>query len=139
MDLHRLLPSLVLLVLALIPPSATNRSILSEKKLKEFYATGGKGYVNCNVHIHLDASILRKKPKNTRLPGGRILLQYKNGSIPILVNPRNVYYRRLKTKKKITGLLCIKGYVYRPEWDLKGRCFLRVKVIKTYGGKLKKE
>jgi hypothetical protein len=138
MFLNRIMPSLVILVLALIPPPTTSKSILSEKKLKEFYATGGKACVNCNVHIHLDASILGKKPKNTRLPGGQILLEYRNRSVPILVNARNVYYRRLKMKKKVTGLLCLKGYVYRPKWDLKGRCFLRVKVIKTYGGRLTK-
>ena len=59
--------------------------------------------------------------------------------MPVLINPRNVYFKRLKRKKDVKGLLCIKGYVYRPEWDLKGRCFLRVKVIKTYGGKLEGE
>ncbi len=114
----------------------STRSILNKKSLKEFYATGGKKYIGKRIHIHLPATILKKKAKRVRLRGGKAALQFENKSVPLLVNPRNIYFKRLMRKKKVDGLLCIKGYVYRPDWDLKGRSFLRVHSIKTYGGKL---
>ena len=79
---------------------------------------------------------MKKKGKKIRLPDGKTAIQLENKSVPILVNPWNAYYKRLKRKKDVKGLLCIKGSVFRPDWDLKGRCFLRVRVIKTFGGKL---
>jgi hypothetical protein len=131
---------LVLVILPAGPLEAgtTGRSILSKKKLEEFYAAGGRNHAGKKVHIHLSASLLKKKGKTLRLPGGKIALVFENRSVPVLVNPRNVYFKRLKRKKDVTGLLCIKGRVIRPAWDLKGRCFLWVDVIKTYGGKLDK-
>jgi len=137
---RRMLFTVLSLFLISLPPvdaaQASSRSILSKKELKEFYATGGKNHAGKKVHIHLSASLLKKKGKTVRLPGGRIALVFENKSVPVLINPRNIYYKRLKRKKDVKGLLCIKGYVYRPDWDLKGRCFLRVEAIKTYGGKL---
>jgi len=134
-----LLAAFLPLLLAAAGPAAgtSGRSILSKKKLEEFFATGGRAYEGRKVHIHLSASLLKKKGKTVRLSGGRIALVFENKSVPVLINPRNIYFRRLKRKKDVTGLLCIKGHVYRPDWDLKGRCFLWVDVIKTYGGKLK--
>jgi|GEM_PF-2416479 len=119
---------------------SSHRSILSPKRIQEFYASGGRRYIDKKVHIHLSSAILKKKSKRIRLPGGKIALLFENKSVPILINPCNNYYKRLrrklKSKKKVAGLVCIKGYVFRPDWDVKGRCFLRVKKIKTYGGKL---
>lgn len=116
--------------------SPTYHSILSKKRIKEFYSSGGKSHLNKRVHIHINSSVLKKKAKRVRLPGGKAALRFDNKSVPILINPWNRYYKRLLRKKEVKGLLCIKGYVYRPDWDLKGRCFLRVHAIKTYGGKL---
>jgi len=116
-----------------------NRTILGKKSLKEFYASAGKKHVGKRIHIHLPSAVLKKKPKRVRLRGGKAALQFENKTVPLLVNPCNIYFKRLMRKKKVTGLLCIKGYVYQPDWDLKGRCFLRVQSIKTYGGKLSSE
>lgn len=134
------LTTYILLAFVLLGGSEiSTRSILNKKSLKEFYTTGGKKHVGKRIHIHLPSTILKKKAKRVRLRGGKAALQFENKSVPLLVNPRNIYFKRLMRKKKFDGLLCIKGYVYRPDWDLKGRCFLRVQSIKTYGGELASE
>jgi len=130
--------SLLLAVLLVAPglAAAAPRSLLTSRRIKEFYAAGGKPWVGKKIHIHIEASVFGKRPKKIRLPGGKVMLCYTKESVPLLVSPQNVYFRRLKRKKKISGLVCIKGSVIRPPWDLEGRCFIRVAVVKTYGGRL---
>ncbi len=129
----------ILILLVLSGTSETSyRRITTKDKIKKFYAEGGKNHLGKRVHIHIESSVLKKKAKRTRIPGGRIVLIFENRSVPIMINPRNLYYKTLKRKKKVTGLLCIKAAVIRPDWDLKGRCFLYVHKIKNHGGKLVK-
>jgi hypothetical protein len=123
------------------------RRITMKERLKNFYRTGGKEYLNKKVHIHIPAAVFRKKPTVIVRPDGKIWHLYANQSVPVLVSPRNSYYKRLqkalaeskkkKTKKKIQTVSLF-GQVVAPTWDVKGRCQILFFKMKTYGGALTK-
>ena len=111
-----------------------------KERLKLFYRTGGKTYYNKKVHILIPAEVFRKKPDVIRRPGRIIWHRFSNRSVPVLVNPDNLYLKRLlknlaESRKKIKTM-SVFARVIRPSWDIKGRCHLLVHKMKTYGGAL---
>lgn len=118
------------------------RRITMKDKLRKFYQTGGKSYYGKRVHILVSADVFRREHKIVQDPKGRPLYLFKNKTVPILVRPSNLYYKRLLRKlawqKKKIQTVSVFAKLIRPSWDLKGRNHLFVYKLKTYGGGLKK-
>lgn len=146
-------PLLCLMIcLFLSPPSSDKelsyRRITMEERIKEFYKTRGKKYKDKNIHILIPAAVLKQKPKIIRRPGLVYWFLYENQTVPLFINPKNIYLKRLnnrfkkekkrKTLKHKVQWVSLFGRVFQPSWDIKGRCLISVHKIKTYGGKLKK-
>jgi len=124
------------------------RRITMQKRIDEFYKTCGKNFLNKNVHILIPASVFRKKPYIVRRPNLVYWYRYENRSVPIICNPKNIYLKRLnstfdKEKKRKRNnrkvqTVSVFGSVYQPTWDIKGRSYIMLHKMKTYGGALKK-
>jgi hypothetical protein len=140
-----LCPCLVLLLACPASPQELGyRRITMKDRLKKFYRAGGRTHLGKKIHIYIDAKVFRKKPEVLIRPKGRVWHVFENRSVPVLVSPRNLYYKRfqrkmsLKKKKQKTKTVSVLGKVIQPSWDLKGRCYILVHQMKTYGGALKK-
>lgn len=118
------------------------RRITMKNKLKKFYQDGGRKYYGKLVHIYIPAGVFKKEPKIMKGKRGNLLLCFKNKSVPIIVSPKNLYYKRLMRKlgRKNNRIetISVYGKIIRPSWDVKGRCHLKVFKLKTFGGTLKK-
>jgi hypothetical protein len=122
------------------------RRITMKDRIKKFYHSCGKTHLDKKVHILIPAAVFRKDPQVIRRPGGVLWKVYENKTVPVIVSPANLYLKRLdkafqkekKRKKKKIATVSVLGKVIQPTWDLKGRCFIMVHKIKTYGGALKK-
>jgi len=118
------------------------RRITMKEKLKKFYCSGGRAYLGKYVHLLVPADRFRKEPQEVKGEEGERLLVFANQSVPLLVNPANLYHRRLMKKldwqKKRIHTVSVFGKVVRPSFDVKGRCHIRVHKVKTYGGSLRK-
>lgn len=123
------------------------RRITMKDKRKAFYRTGGKEHLGYKVHLLVPAAVFKKKPKEILRPDGKIWHRYENQTVPVLVSPKNLYYKRLKKalakskkkkSKKPIQTISLFGRVIAPTWDVKGRCHILYYKSKTYGGALKK-
>jgi len=121
------------------------RRITMKQRLKEFYKTGAKAYYGKKVHIYISSSVFIKKPDVVKRPDRKLWHVFSNSSVPVMVSSRNPYFKRLKRKlseakkssKKIETV-SVFGRIVQPSWDVKGRNYLLVYKIKTYGGGIRK-
>ncbi|MFH2000432.1 MAG: hypothetical protein ABIK28_12170 [Planctomycetota bacterium] len=111
-------------------------------KLKKFYQDGGKEYYGKLIHIYIPAEVFMKDPEIIKGKKGNVLLLFKNKSVPILVSPANLYYKRIKRKLARKNhrikTVSVYGKIIRPTWDTNGKCHLQVFKMKTFGGSLMK-
>ena len=128
------------------------RRIFMKDRVAAFYREGGRSYLDKRVHLLVPADRFRNAGRMIRRPKGVIWIRHVNRNIPLLLDPRNLYYKRLmktlereakRKAKKMKGVkrldqVAIYARVIRPDWDLKGRCHLFVEKIKTCGGALRK-
>lgn len=153
-----MLPRVPLLLAGLLLPAAagavlpaplrdgplTYRRITMASRLRAFYREGGRAYLGQRVHLLVPGAVFEGKPIRVTRPDGRSWYDFPNRTVPILVSPRNLYYRRLRRllsaarrRHRPIRTVSLFGRVIRPSWDLKGRCHILFEKAKTYGGALK--
>lgn len=124
------MPSLPLLLLVLIASSISYRDLTTPSKLKAFYDCGGRSHSGDRVHLHVPAARLLAAPKIAETPAGQRLLVFKNETVPLLVAPGSVYYRKLKDRVDPGDRVCVKGKVSQQPLAGKGRCAIFVHTLK---------
>lgn len=132
--MSRCLVPVLLSSFLLLPESPAGVSYRRLKGDKEtaFYQSGGRTHRNQRVHLHVQAQRLLGKPEKI-IPlrrGGR-LLRFKNRSVPLLLSPRNIYFRKILQRAKPGSTLCVKGTVRAAPMASPGDLALYVKVVKT--------
>jgi hypothetical protein len=139
----RKIVTLCLLLLFMAPSAAPQevsyRRITMKERVKAFYRTGGKAYLGKKVHILVPARVFKKHSVVLGRNRKRIL-RFENRSVPLLVQPANPYYKRMKRemKKKRIETVSVFGKIIRPSWDPKGKCHLLITKVKTCNGALRK-
>ncbi|MFG0319346.1 MAG: hypothetical protein ACF8XB_18900, partial [Planctomycetota bacterium JB042] len=87
------------------------RSLTSKEKERAFYAEGGRRWKHRRVHLHVPAArLLAKAEKVKRRRGGTVLV-FDNRTVPLVVNPKSVYFRKMLQRARRGGHVCVKGTV----------------------------
>jgi hypothetical protein len=134
MSLFRAIAAWLLLVPLATPSGVSYRSLTAPEEAREFFATGGRAWRFERVHIHLPASVLHAEPMKV-VPtknGGKCLL-YRNRSVPLVVDPGNVYVRKIRQRTAHGDTICVKGTVNREPLGGKDRYALFVHTVKKHG------
>lgn len=126
------------LLLALVPLAGDPYATVSYRSLTDagaeaaFYRSGGRDFLNQRVHLHVPAARLCGTPEQAVLTAsaGRKLV-FKNKSVPIVVDPGNVYFRKAVQRAAGKGLLCVKGVVRSDPNGAAGRTALYLHTVKT--------
>ena len=124
----------ILILLSVLPTALPGESYLSLKKKEDetaFYRCGGRSHRNRRVHLHVPASVIRKKPQKIRTSrsGGRVLL-FANRSVPLVIRPKNIYFRKILQRAKSSDQICVKGTVGAEPLAGPGRHAIFVKTLK---------
>lgn len=93
------------------PADVSYRSLTAEKKEEAFYADGGRRWTNRRVHVHVPAAKLLAKGERVKLPRGGVVLLFEHRTVPVVVNPKSVYFRKMLQRAKRGGDVCVKGTV----------------------------
>jgi hypothetical protein len=117
-----------------VPPDAradvSYRSLTTKEKADAFYAEGGRRYRNRRVHLHVPASkLLGKGERVLRQRGGAVLL-FDHRTVPLVVNPQSVYFRKMRQRARPGGNVCVKGCVLPDPRGGSGRLALWVNTLK---------
>ncbi|MBI4880140.1 MAG: hypothetical protein HY812_10855 [Planctomycetes bacterium] len=124
---------LALLALHSAPAAAgvSYRSVTSEKDAAAFYRSGGRSFLNQRVHLHVPASCFHKKPARiVQSKGGGQYHVFENRSVPLIVSPRNVYFRKILQRSGKGDTVCVKGIVRNEPLSGKGRFAVFVTTLK---------
>lgn len=136
-----MLPSLLLgLALVASPLAASfhvHRETLSYRNLTArepslaFYRSAGRSYKNQRVHVHAAAARLLGKPSRIVTSGtGAKLYVFENQSVPIVVSPHDVYFRKILERTKVGDRICVRGIVRTEPKGGKDRLALYAHTIK---------
>ena len=113
------------------------RRIVSAEDRRTFYRTGARELVGQRVHLHVEASVLRKKPRIYRAKDGRDRFEFENRTVPIDLDPRSPYWVQVSRHLDGADEFCVRGVVRIPEEDERGRAHLFVETIKRAAGSWK--
>jgi len=124
--------SLATALLAATPASGdvSFRSLTKKDDAARFYARGGRGFEGRRIHIHVPANNVLAKGTSVRRPKGGRVVRFENRSVPLVVNPKNVYFRKILQRAKAGQNVCIKGTVRRDPAGGGGRLALWIHTIK---------
>jgi hypothetical protein len=106
------------------------RSIVDAADAKAFYAEGGKGRLHQRLHLHVPAATLLARADGVADTKWGRMLVLKNRSVPLLVSPGDVYFRKIRQRVESGDTVCVKGVVKPdPRGDV-GRCVIYVHQLK---------
>jgi len=127
-----LIPILLLALAAPAHGEVSYRSLTRPKDEAAFYKCGGRSHRGKRVHLHVPAGRLRGKPKRIvhGARGGRLLL-FENRSVPLVVSPGNVYFRKILQRTGPGDRICVKGTVQTEPLGGKGRHAIFIHTLKT--------
>lgn len=125
----RILVSLCALATMAAAP-VSYRSLVDPAAAKAFYADGGASRLHQRVHLHVPAERVLARPEtvvDTRW--GRMVV-LRNRSVPLLVSPDDVYYRKIRQRVSSGDTVCVKGVVKPDPRGTPGRAVLYVHQLK---------
>lgn len=111
------LVSLLLVLLAAIPggKALSYRSLTREDAARDFYREAGSGWKGKLVHVHVPAKrILGSPSRLVPKRGGGHLHVYENQSVPLVVDPDSIYFKKIRDRVIAGDRVCVKGEV-KPE------------------------
>jgi hypothetical protein len=108
--------------------------IVSPEDRRTFYRTGGREQVGQRVHLHVEAEILRAKPRTFRGSDGRDWLEFENRTVPLVVDPSSPHWVQVKRHLAGAGEFCLRGLVRVPEGDERRRAHFYVETVKRAPG-----
>lgn len=106
------------------------RSLTAKKKADAFYADGGRRYRNRRVHIHVPAARLLGTGEKVSRPRGGSVLLFAHRTVPVVVNPKSVYFRKMRQRARRGGNVCVKGCVRSDPRGGSGRLAIWVDTLK---------
>lgn len=129
--------SLLLVLVTVLPEgllggrSLSYRNLTHEETSREFYRSAAQDYEGKRVHVHVPAHRILGVPKRTA-PGraGGTLYVFENQSVPLVVDPRSVYYRKIVERVRKGERVCVKGEVKKEPKGGKDRLALWVHSVK---------
>lgn len=108
--------------------------IVSPEDRRTFYRTGGKEAVGRKIHLHVEAEILRKKPRLFRGSDGRDWLEFANRTVPLVIDPRSPHWTQVSRHLDGAKEFCLHGVVRVPKSDERGRAHLFVETLQRAPG-----
>ena len=123
--------ALLLALAAPAPSEVSYRSLTKPQDEAAFYKSGGRSHRNRRVHLHVPAARLHAKPKQIlrTSKGGRLFL-FANRSVPLVVFPQNIYFRKILQRTGPGDRICVKGTVRSEPLGGEGRYSIFVKTLK---------
>ena len=123
------------LALVLAPgDGSTGTRIVSPEDRATFYRTGGKELVGHKIHLHVEAEILRKKPRVFQGADGRDWFEFKNRSVPLVVDPRSPHWVQVSRHLAGAKEFCLHGVVRISRADERRRAYLHVDTLQRAPG-----
>ncbi|MFH0946119.1 MAG: hypothetical protein V2A76_13045 [Planctomycetota bacterium] len=124
----------VLILLSVLPtalPGESYRSLTKKEDETAFYRSGGRSHQNRRVHLHVPARTIHGKPQKilTSRTGGRVLL-FANRSVPLVIHPQNIYFRKILQRTSGSDQICVKGTVGAEPMGGPGRYAIFVQTLK---------
>jgi len=111
--------------------SVSYLNLTDKRDAREFFASGGKTHRFDRVHLHLSASVVHARPmKVIRNRRGHKRYLFRNRSVPLVVQPGNVYVRKIRQRTRPGDSICVKGTVNREPQGGKDRYALFVHSVK---------
>ena len=111
------------------------KKLTAPKVESAFYRCGGKSMAGKRVHIHVPAARIHAKPDRiVSSRKGHRRLVFKNRSVPLVVSPGDVYYRKALQRTTSGDMLCVKGTVKRAPLGGAGEYAIHVHTIKEAPG-----
>jgi len=129
-----LVPSLLFAIVVLLGDAGGGLRIVSPEDRRTFYRTGGKEQLGQRIHLHVEAEILRKKPRVFRGLDGRDWFEFANRSVPIVVDPKSPHWTQVSRHLDGASEFCLHGVVRVPKEDERGRAHLYVERIQRAPG-----
>lgn len=139
-----MLPSLLILLgltllgedLALLGDDLARTTRIVRPEVRQaFYRSGGRLLVGRKVHLHLEASVLRRTPTVLPTAGESVYLVFENRSVPVIIHSGSPYWRQVQRHLVRTKEFCLKGVLKIPEHDKRRRVHLVVtKIVRAPGG-----
>ncbi|MBK6939962.1 MAG: hypothetical protein IPH13_07120 [Planctomycetes bacterium] len=106
------------------------RSIVDPAAAKAFYADGGASRLHQRVHLHVPAErVLARAETVVDTAWGRMVV-LRNRSVPLLVAPGDVYFRKIRQRVNSGDTVCVKGVVKPDPRGTPGRTVLYVHQLK---------
>ncbi|MBL8768445.1 MAG: hypothetical protein JNL94_13810 [Planctomycetes bacterium] len=106
------------------------RSLVDPAAAKAFYADGGASRLHQRVHVHVPAErVLARAEAVVDTAWGRMLV-IRNRSVPLLVSPGDVYFRKIRQRVVAGDTVCVKGVVKPDPRGQPGRSALYVHQLK---------
>jgi hypothetical protein len=125
----RLLIAVCAMVTTALAP-VSYRSLVDPAAAKAFYADGGIHRLHQRVHVHVPAErVLARSDAVVDTAWGRMLV-LRNRSVPLLVSPGDVYFRKIRQRVDAGDTVCVKGVVKPDPRGLAGRAVLYVHQLK---------
>jgi hypothetical protein len=113
---------------------ARSTRVIQPEVRRAFYRSGGRYLLGKKVHLHVESSVLRKRPLvlQTRTEGE--LLAFENRSVPVVVFSLNPYWKQVQRHLTDAKEICLKGVLQIPPWDERRRIHLMATRIKRAPG-----
>jgi len=108
--------------------------IVSPEDRRTFYRTGGRELVGRRIHLHVEAEILRRKPRVFRGSDGRDWYEFENRTVPLVVDPRSPHWVQVRRHLDGAKEFCLHGVVRLRKDDERGRACLHVDTVKRAPG-----
>ena len=108
--------------------------IVSPEDRRTFYRTRGREVLGRKIHLHVEAEVLRKKPRVFRGNDGRDWYEFANRSVPLVVDPKSPHWLQASRHLKDAGEFCLHGVVRKPKDDERGLARLHVATIQRAPG-----
>ncbi len=101
---------------------------------RTFYRTGGRELVGRKIHLHVEAEVLRRKPRVFLASDGRDRLEFENRSVPIVIDPRSPHWVQVRRHLDQAREFCLHGVVRISKEDARGRAHLWVDTLQRAPG-----
>ena len=122
------------LLVALGPPPGNRTRLVRPAERQAFYRSGGRQLIGKKIHLHVEATILRRQPRRFDSVRGGDLLVFENRSVPLVIWSRSGNWLQARRHLHDAREFCLRGVLRVPASDPRSRVHLYVTSVKRAPG-----